>query len=342
MNSNIKRLIYSLILLGIFSIITITLGTMPGKGGLDNLEKAGWFASFLFIDVIVLIIVIVNIIICIAVKLGREKILYVSDLDGTLLRSDECTSDFTNNTINKLVEQGMMFSYATARSYQTSHKVTKGLNAKIPLIVYNGAMVVDNVDGSFLIKNFFDDDVKGVIKDLIEGDIYPIVYSFINNVEKFSFIREKCSEEMKQFLDTRKGDIRERRVSDVADLYDGEIFYITCIDDAVKLQSFYEKYNEKYHVVYQTDIYTRAQWLEIMPKNASKANAIKQLKEQLGCDRLIVFGDGKNDIDMFELADEAYAVENAVEELKEIATGVIQENNEDGVAKWLSNNYKNI
>ena len=42
--------------------------------------------------------------------------------------------------------------------------------------------------------------------------------------------------------------------------------------------------------------------------------------------------------DMFRLADEAYAVGNAVEELKKIATGVIGSNNEDGVAKWLAQN----
>jgi len=145
---------------------------------------------------------------------------------------------------------------------------------------------------------------------------------------------------MQKFLDTRKNDKRTNIVYNENDLLSGDIFYITCIDDASKLQSFYEKYNEKYHVVYQTDIYTRTQWLEIMPKNASKANAIKQLKKKLGCDRLVVFGDGKNDIDMFELADEAYAVENAVEELKKIATGVIGSNNDDGVARWLSENLR--
>ena len=49
-----------------------------------------------------------------------------------------------------------------------------------------------------------------------------------------------------------------------------------------------------------------------------------------------MFGDGKNDIDMLELADEAYAVANAVDELKAIATGVIRSNNDDGVARWLT------
>ena len=81
------------------------------------------------------------------------KTLYVTDLDGTLLRSDERISDLTNEIINGLIERGLLFSYATARSYQTSHKVTSGLNASFPLIVYNGAMVVDNKSGEFLIKN---------------------------------------------------------------------------------------------------------------------------------------------------------------------------------------------
>ena len=78
--------------------------------------------------------------------------------------------------------------------------------------------------------------------------------------------------------------------------------------------------------------------MEIMPKEATKSNAIKQLKDKLGCDKLVVFGDGKNDIDMFECADVAYAVENAHEELKKYATGIIGANDEDGVAKWLEEN----
>jgi hydroxymethylpyrimidine pyrophosphatase-like HAD family hydrolase len=39
---------------------------------------------------------------------------------------------------------------------------------------------------------------------------------------------------------------------------------------------------------------------------------------------------------MFEIADECYAVENADPRLKSIATAIIEGNNDDGVAKWLS------
>lgn len=55
------------------------------------------------------------------------KTLYVSDLDGTLLRSNETISEYTNNVINRLTSAGAMFTYATARSFITSKKVTKEL-----------------------------------------------------------------------------------------------------------------------------------------------------------------------------------------------------------------------
>ena len=56
----------------------------------------------------------------------------------------------------------------------------------------------------------------------------------------------------------------------------------------------------------------------------------------LGSQVLFGHGDGINDLPMFEIADECYAVSNAVDELKAIATGVIESNNADGIAKWLS------
>lgn len=264
------------------------------------------------------------------------KVLYVTDLDGTLLRSNERTSEYTNQTINRLVERGMIFSYATARSFQTSHKVTRGLDAGIPLIVYNGAMVVDNRDGSFLIKNFFDGQIGAVIDDLLHNGIYPIVYSFVAGEEKYSFIPEKCTAGMQLYIDSRKNDKRERPVCCEDSLKEGSVFYITCIDDKDKLAPLYRKYRDTYHCVFQEDIYTKHQWLELMPLAASKANAIRQLKALLGCDRVVAFGDGKNDIDMFQLADEAYAVANAVDELKQAATAVIGCNDDDAVARWLS------
>ena len=61
--------------------------------------------------------------------------------------------------------------------------------------------------------------------------------------------------------------------------------------------------------------------------------------QTLNCDYLLVFGDGKNDIDVFQCADESYAVANIHEELKKYASGIIGTNDEDDVAKWLEENH---
>lgn len=268
-----------------------------------------------------------------------ERTLYVSDLDGTLLRSDERTSDYTNSVINALTEQGMIFSYATARSYHTARKVTAGLNAKIPLIIFNGAFVIDNLTGTHLLEHYFDDAADSLLDDLTAHEIYPIVYSFLDGAEKFSFVPELATKGMQFFLDSRKGDIRRNPVGNPAALKAGRKFYITCIDTPEKLLPIYETYRNQYHCVYQTDMYSGAQWLEIMPPAATKANAVRKLRELLQCDRVIAFGDGKNDIDMFQTADESYAVENADEELKAYASAVIPSNDKDGVAHWLAAHF---
>ena len=266
--------------------------------------------------------------------------LYVSDLDGTLLHSDETTSEYTNTVINSLVENGMLFSYATARSFITAKKVTKGIDAKIPLIVYNGAFVIDNMTEEILAANYFNNSVLDLLDTLFAHEVYPIVYAHIKKSEKFSFVPKLCTAGMQTFIESRKGDKRTNAVTAPENLKDGNIFYITCIDTPEKLKPLYEKYKEEYHCVYQTDIYTKDQWLEIMPAEISKSNAIKQLQSILHCEKLVVFGDGKNDIDMFQLADESYAVENAHEDLKKCASGIIPSNNNDGVAKWLLEHYR--
>lgn len=270
----------------------------------------------------------------------KMKTLYISDLDGTLLTSDQRTSDFTNKTINELTNKGMLFSYATARSFNTSKIVTTGLKVKMPIIVYNGTLIKDGTTGDVLIKNTFNkQQAEELLYDLIQNGIYPIVYSFTDGTEHFSYIREKVSKAESEFLFTRKGDPRDRPVESLAELISGEVFYFTCIDEQRKLEPIYNKYKDIHKCFCQRDIYTGEQWLEIIPEAASKANAVKQLKKLTGCDKTVVFGDGINDIDMFLTADESYAVVNADPAVKHFATGIIESNNDDGVAKFLLEHF---
>ncbi len=267
-------------------------------------------------------------------RTGRT--LYVSDLDGTLLRSDQRTSAYTNRIINALVEEGMLFSYATARSHVSSHRVTAGLTARLPLILYNGASILDSGTGKLLAFNFFDRNaVRELIDALLDGGCCPIVYAYVEGREKFSYLTDRIPQATRDFIATRPNDPRDRPVRAAEELKAGEIFYLSMIDTPESLRPFYEKYRGRFRCLYQRDIYSGDQWLEILPPAATKANAVRQLADLLDCDHIVVFGDGLNDVDLFEMADEAYAVENAVPELKKAATAVIASNDSDGVAKWL-------
>lgn len=267
--------------------------------------------------------------------------LYLSDLDGTLLRSDQRTSDFTNETINCLVDQGMKFTYATARSYHTSSKVTAGMNAAMPLIVYNGAFIVDNATGRVMHSVFFTEaEAREIVAALLTSGVEPIVYSVVQDKERMAYVREKMHQAGQAFMDTRKGDLRDTPVKTDEELLAGDVFYFTCIDTVEKLEPLHAMFKERFRCVYSRDIYSDAQWLEIMPKEATKANAALRMKKMLGCERIVAFGDHVNDLDLFAIADECYAVGNAVEELKAAATSVIGTNDEDGVARWLEKNAK--
>ena len=266
------------------------------------------------------------------------KTLYVTDLDGTLLNTRDRISEYSKKIINELIKGGMHFTYATARSLNSASVVAKGLSSQLPVIVYNGAFILDVATREVIASSGFSTEEKQFIKELLHNyQVSPLVYAFIEEIERVSWIPEYENEGIRYYLNNRKGDKRFREVGQTEALYEGEVFYFTCIGERENLLPIYKalKDHPSYNCVFQKELYREEYWCEIMPKKATKANAIKQLKTLFQYDRVIAFGDAVNDIPMFEIADECYAVANAVPELKKIATDIIGSNEEDGVAKWL-------
>jgi Cof subfamily protein (haloacid dehalogenase superfamily) len=242
--------------------------------------------------------------------------------------------------INSLIKQGMAFTFATARSLDSAYKVTEGLNLKLPVVVYNGTFIMEYSSGKIINENYFSNAERMFVENKInEFNLNPLVYTFINGKERVCWNTDFVNDGLSLYLNSRKGSKRLTPCNG-ENLFKGNVFYYTIIDKRENLLSFYNeiKCNKSLRVTLQQDIYNEHWWCEVMPAKATKANGILTLKEMYGFDKIISFGDAINDIPMFKISHQCYSVENAVKELKNLSTGVIPSNDNDGVAAWLKEN----
>jgi hydroxymethylpyrimidine pyrophosphatase-like HAD family hydrolase len=82
--------------------------------------------------------------------------------------------------------------------------------------------------------------------------------------------------------------------------------------------------------------------LDISPQGVTKASALENQREKLGIQKhqVLVMGDGRNDIEMFQWAKAgggfAFAMGQAPEEVQLAATDVTSSVTDDGVARVLA------
>ena len=68
--------------------------------------------------------------------------LFISDLDGTLLLPNGTFPEEFKYRLNKLISDGMRFTIATARNYDSAYPILKGLNLIFPVVLFNGVYPV--------------------------------------------------------------------------------------------------------------------------------------------------------------------------------------------------------
>ncbi len=280
------------------------------------------------------------------------KTLYISDLDGTLLDADVEVSQFTYDTLNRLIDAGMNFSVATARTSETMPIILRNVNINMPVVLMNGVVVYDTVNKSFLQKHainydslirFFDilrkNDTTGFLY-VIEDNIFKTYYEEVTSEHAKAFIEERIRKYNKKF--TRVAS-RGASFDDCIRNPETEALYFSVCDYYDNIKPVYDlvRTDPLLNVEFYRDGYNPDHWyMEIASHKASKFSAINFLRDTYGFNRIISFGDNLNDISMFEASDESYAVANAKPEVKAAATAVIESNLDGGVAHWLIENYQ--
>ncbi|GGH27373.1 hypothetical protein GCM10008013_28780 [Paenibacillus segetis] len=97
-----------------------------------------------------------------------------------------------------------------------------------------------------------------------------------------------------------------------------------------QIQALISKFDQQVNIL-ATD---NNQLIQIMPLGVSKERAITRLCNiyGVGLDSVIIFGDDHNDLGLFQTIGYSVAMGNAIQELKEIADEITEDNDQDGVA----------
>ncbi|MDE6725140.1 MAG: HAD family hydrolase, partial [Ruminiclostridium sp.] len=271
------------------------------------------------------------------------KTLYITDLDGTLLTNKGGLKDRAAEMITRFGEKGILFTYATARRFQSAGFIMEKANITLPVITMNGVIIADGKNGEIIKLNGLDKVQQELARSVIaEQGETPLIYSFIDGKQWVSYL-DYDTKRIKNYLKIKKGDRTLRPCKSYEELFEGDIHYVTLINPIMSKETrdrFFSKekgfaFNQYYDVYFKED-----QWLEIFSSNASKSNAAIQLREMLNAEETVVFGDNLNDLPMFEVSHRCYAVSNAVPELKEKATDIIGSNENISVPVFVEKETK--
>ena len=266
------------------------------------------------------------------------KTLYVSDLDGTLLTPEKEISKASADILNHLIQKGLLFTVATARSPATACEILSNLKLKLPGILLNGAVLYDfqkkRFAGSALMSYEAASKALAVYR---QAGRMPFLYTLEDDEICVSYERFGHPAE-ERFCQERKGKAYKRFEQRELVLSPKDVpIYFTMMDKRTVVEPLYRKIQQipGLKAAFYHDNYEDVYFLEVFSSQASKSLAVLRLKEMLGAGRVVAFGDNGNDVDMLAAADVGCAVGNASPEAKAAAGQIIGSNTEDGVAEYL-------
>lgn len=262
--------------------------------------------------------------------------LLISDLDGTLLNSAKELTPRTVAVLNDFIAHGGLFSVATARTAYGCDRLIERLHLRQPGVVMNGAALYSFADRAYVHVESLPDAAAGAIADAVRAaGAGAFVYSVRDGALRLGHARaedlawtqynsRRASEELPPL--TLLGFDNWSRLGEIVYLAivgtDQQLADVALVTGGVPGVQLHPYRN----------VYTDSDCLEISSDQAGKELAVQRLRDVVGADGLVVFGDNHNDLGMMRVADLAFAPANGLAEALSAADEVIGSNDEDGVA----------
>lgn len=274
--------------------------------------------------------------------------LYITDLDGTLLDNDACVAPATSRLISELSSEGALISVATARTPATVEPILANTLTADELVVMTGAAIWDRRAGRFAeIKLLREAEVPRMLEVFERHRLSPFCYTLSSDDRRLEVFHPspRLSATEQIFVDQRRNlELKTFRLGEVCrhELYGRVALFFgmgrkeAIVAVAEELTSVTDSYISYYKDTYNDDLWL----LEIFGPGVSKAEGVMHLKQRLGADRVVAFGDNLNDIPMLRAADLGVAVGNALDEVKTAADCVIGLNTQGAVAKFIADDFR--
>ncbi|WP_018566280.1 HAD family hydrolase [Streptomyces sp. PsTaAH-124] len=263
---------------------------------------------------------------------GLPYRLIATDLDGTLLRSDESVSPRTREALAAVTAAGAAHIVVTGRAAPWTRHVLDDLGYRGLAVCGQGAQVYHAGEHRLLTSVTLDRQLAGVALAKIEAEVGPLY---------LAASRDGLDGEVlvgPGYAVT--GTLPATPLTDASELWSAPLnkIYIqhpTLSDDALA---------EAAHRAaggFVSVTMAGEGIVELLPLGLSKATGLSLAARRMGLKPAdtIAFGDMPNDIPMFAWAAHGVAMANAHEELKAVADEVTASHEEDGIAvvleRWL-------
>jgi len=234
------------------------------------------------------------------------KTLYISDLDGTLLTPQASLSPFAAETLLRLMKDGLQFTVATARTWESSRHILRDLlPLPVPIVLQNGALIFDTRVQSYVKKEIIPAprvlellrivkayNQAGFLYSIRDDHITPFHEDISGRPVLQAFMAERVRIYGKRFT----------RVPDLTAHAGDEIVYLTIQGEFADLDPLRDAVESLPGVacVLYPDSYAQGNWyFECFSARATKYNAVRFLRERYGFDKVVGFGDNLNDLPLF-------------------------------------------